>query len=88
MHKEEGGKNRSRVPGQMRFIIETVAILPRGSTERELGRPEFPQGAEFIQGPLPASLSTPTGSGADGRAVALVGPQQHDDPRQCARHLQ
>ena len=56
MHREEKGKSRSRVPGRMRPIIESVAILPRGPTDGELGRPESPQGAEFKQGPVSASL--------------------------------
>jgi len=88
MHREKEGKSRPGVPGRTRPIIESVATLPRGPTDGELGSPESPQGAEFKQGPASASLPCGIGSGADGRAVVSVGPQQQEDPRHFGPHLQ
>ena len=88
MHREEEGKSRPGVPGRTRPIIESVATLPRRPTDGELGSPESPQGAEFKQGPLSASRPCGIGSGADGRAVVSVGPQQQEDPRHFGPHLQ
>ena len=88
MQREEEGKSRPGVPGRTRPIIESVATLPRGPTDGELGSPESPQGAEFKQGPVSASRPCGIGSGADGRAVVSVGPQQQDDPRHFGPHLQ
>ena len=63
MHREEEGKSRLGVPRRMRRIIESVATLPRGPTDGELGSPESPQGAEFKQDPV--SPSRPCGIGSE-----------------------
>ncbi len=83
-----GREEPPRRTGRTRPIIESVATLPRRPTDGELGSPESPQGAEFKQGPVSASLPCGIGSGADGRAVVSVGPQQQDDPRHFEPHLQ
>ena len=88
MHREEEVKSRPRVPGRMRPVIENAATLARGPADGELGRPLSPQGAEFKQGLVSISLPGRTGAGAGDRAVVLAGPQQQDDPRHFARHLQ
>ena len=87
MHREEERKSRPGVPASRCPFIESVATLARRPADGELGSPESPQGAEFKQGPVSASVPCGIDLGADGGAVVSVGPQQQDDPRHLA-HLQ
>jgi hypothetical protein len=86
-HRENAVKSRRMSTGRKCPPIASVAILADGPDDPALGSPGSPQGDEFKHVPVFIRLPEPTGSRAAGRVVRS-GPQQHEEPRHCERHLQ